>query len=128
MISAEFMVDCDVENQVAMAAEVDVLEPRPILPLRFLMEGMLRRSVVIPAFPQISSMGMVSWAALRLPVWNTCFDAFAPRLLFFQHVSKTVRNRQKRTMLTGLAVQSKFARGWPTCATLPRAALTLAWH
>ena len=26
MISTEFMVDCDVENQVAMAAEVDVLE------------------------------------------------------------------------------------------------------
>jgi len=26
MISAEFMVDCDVENQVAVATEVDVLE------------------------------------------------------------------------------------------------------
>jgi len=39
---------------------------------RFVMEGMLRRSVVIPACRQISSMAsrMVSWAALRLPV---CF-------------------------------------------------------
>jgi hypothetical protein len=31
VISAEFMVDCDVENQVAMAVEVDVLDHKVAL-------------------------------------------------------------------------------------------------
>jgi len=50
MISAEFVVDCDVDDQVSAATEVDVLEHQVApthLALRFVMEGMLRRSVVI---------------------------------------------------------------------------------
>ena len=77
--SEEPLVDSDVEDQVTATAEVDILEhrvPRPILLLGFSTEGMLRRSVVIPASRQMASRAsaVVSWAALRLPA---CFLAAA---------------------------------------------------
>ncbi len=74
VIATEFVVDGNVENQVAVTAKVDVFEhqvpPRPRLLRRFCTEGMLRRSVVIPACRQMAliASGMVSWAVFRLPV------------------------------------------------------------
>jgi len=66
------VVDCNVNNQVVppRLTRLSTKSPRPILSLRFLMEAMLRRSVVIPACRQMALMAsmMVSWAALRLPV------------------------------------------------------------
>jgi len=75
MIAAEFVVDCDVENQVAAAAEVDVLDHQ-VAPTHLavaLLDGgdvaPLRGDPSIPA-DFLNGVEDVSWAALRLPV---CF-------------------------------------------------------
>ena len=64
-LSTEFVVDGNVENQVAVTAKVDVFEhqiPPPRLLWCFCTEGMLRRSVVIPACRQMASMASPSGA------------------------------------------------------------------
>ena len=69
------MVERDVNDEVAVPSEVDVLStksPRPIFPLCFVTDGMLRLSAFIPAWKQsaASASRRVSRASFVLPV---CF-------------------------------------------------------
>jgi len=111
MIAAEFLVDCDVKNQVAVTAEVDVLEhqvPPPHLVVALLDRGdvaPLRAEPCVPAdgFNSIEDglVGCIATAGVLLadvdvvassmtwrPLAQTCFS----RTSFSRAVTGTPRN------------------------------------